>query len=159
MKNIEKRKDNKRKTMILVALTTMLVSYVLFIDITRINGASMENTLKDGEYHVAFKTNNVKRNDVIVFKTMNDVFYIKRVIGMPKDTIEFRGQDLYINGEKIEEPYIKDGVSDLYGVEGKLTLGSDEYFVMGDNREHSDDSRDFGKIKKEDIHSKLIFVE
>ena len=76
---------------------------------------------------------------------------VKRVIGLPGETIEYKKGVLYINDEVVEEEFIDDDVKELTGNVSKRTLADDEYFIMGDNRAHSTDSRFFGAVKKKEI--------
>ena len=125
-----------------------------------VSGQSMEPTLSNGDNlivdKISYRFRDPQRYDIIVFpyKYEEDTYYIKRIIGMPGETIQVIGGYVYINGELLE--------SDIYGAEpmesGQLadqpiTLGDDEYFVLGDNRNHSSDSRDpsVGVLKRSDL--------
>ena len=85
-------------------------------------------------------------------------YFVKRVIGLPGETIQIIGPDIYIDGQKLEENYGKDPITYAGIAEEPLTLGEDEFFVMGDNREVSYDSRyrEIGPIKREMIESKAV---
>lgn len=104
-----------------------------------------------------------KRGDVIAFKPKgneNTHFYIKRIIGLPGETIEIIEGAVYIGGEKLKEPYATTEIKDVGIVNEKIELGGDEYFVLGDNRENSEDSRvaDVGNVKRSHIYGKAWFV-
>ena len=104
-----------------------------------------------------------KRGEVIAFKpngNENSHYYIKRVIGLPGETIEYRDGDLLIDGDILEEDYITTEMGDLGLLEEPITLGSGEYFVLGDDRLNSDDSRiaNIGNVKKDEIAGKVWFV-
>lgn len=150
----------------------------------------MDPTLKTNEKLFAVKHIPIDRFDIVVAKEKTDdenIFIIKRVIGLPGDTVEYKKDQLYVNGKKINEPYLnsfkeklKDGSlidyftkinsnyanfdfnTDYLTVDSsgndsfKVTLKSDEYFLLGDDRPISKDSRVVGPIKKSDIVSKTF---
>ena len=129
------------------------------------NGESMENTLHTGESllveKVSYRFNDPQRYDIIVFYPEGrdvDEYYVKRIFGLPGETIQITGNDIYINGEKIEDGFAKNGMDDPGIAAEPLTLADDEYFVLGDNRMVSLDSRDpdLGPIKAEDIAGHVI---
>ncbi len=114
----------------------------------RVSGNSMTPTLENGEIMILNKVTGINRYDIVVVS--NSVMgeeIIKRVIGMPNDTVEMKDGVLYINDEEVEDKYAH-GITDDFK---KVYLGSDEYWVMGDNRSVSMDSRVIGKIKRKDI--------
>ena len=132
---------------------------------TDVNGESMENTLHTGESllveKVSYRFNDPQRYDIIVFYPEGrdvDEYYVKRIFGLPGETIQITGNDIYINGEKIEDGFAKNGMDDPGIAAEPLTLADDEYFVLGDNRMVSLDSRDpdLGPIKAEDIAGHVI---
>jgi signal peptidase I len=100
------------------------------------------------------------RGDIVVFTPPNvpadDPPLIKRLIGLPGETIEFRDTSVYVNGVKLEEAYINEPCRVSSCPNKTLTLGADEYFFMGDNRNHSHDSRAFGPIKHDAIMGRAI---
>ena len=127
---------------------------------TEVEGASMENTLHNGDNlivdKISYRFRDPKRYDIIVFpyKYEENTYYIKRIIGMPGETVQIKDGYVYIGGERL--------LSDIYGNElikdpqtaaDPITLKENEYFVMGDNRNHSMDSRDpsVGVLTKEDL--------
>lgn len=122
-----------------------------------VNGTSMSNTLKDGEImilnKIGLKTDGINRFDIVVIQT-SDNYIIKRVIGMPGESISYKDEILYINGKKIEDKYNLNITGDFESLE----IGKDEYFVMGDNRNVSKDSRIIGTVNKDDIIGKTNFV-
>ncbi len=114
-----------------------------------VNGSSMENTLHSRDHlileKISYETGNPKRFDIIVFKPYSDqkkTYYIKRVIGLPGETVQIVGSDIYINNELLVENYGKDPIEDGGIANEPIVLGEDEYFLMGDNRNNSTDSRD-----------------
>lgn len=130
-----------------------------------VNGPSMENTLFNGESVIvdklSYKFSNPQRFDVVVFpyKFEENTDFIKRVIGLPGEKIRIDNEgNIYINGEILEEHYGKAVIIDPGRAEKEITLGEDEYFVLGDNRNNSTDSRDpfVGNIKKSEFIGKAF---
>ena len=117
-----------------------------------INGDSMSPTLTNNQKVEYKKTTDIKRYDIIVFKDENDNTLVKRVYALPKDNIVITGEKIYINNEEIIDKY----ESSKTNGEVNVTLGEDEYFVLGDNRQVSKDSRFFGPIKKDKIRGVII---
>ncbi|MBM6972030.1 signal peptidase I [Mordavella massiliensis] len=130
-------------------------------------GDSMSPILRNGDVvlvnRIVYNATTPKRGDVIVFKPKgneNDHYYIKRIVGLPGETIEIIENRVYIDGERLEEDYETTNIDDVGVVDEKLKLAGDEYFVLGDNREQSEDSRDadVGNVKREYIYGKAWFV-
>ena len=119
----------------------------------KVDGTSMYPTLKGHEVMILNKLSAIDRFDIVVIDEKNDDL-IKRVIGMPGETFEVIEGKIYINGKKIEDKY-GSGVTSDYP---KIKLKSNEYFVLGDNRENSRDSRSIGSIKKHNIKGTTKFV-
>ena len=127
---------------------------------TQVSGSSMETTLSDGDNllvdKITYRFSEPKRFDIIVFPFQydTDTYYIKRIIGMPGETvqIDYDG-NIYINGSLLEESYGREVIQNPRRAAEPITLGKDEYFVMGDNRNNSSDSRDpsVGNIHRKDI--------
>ena len=142
----------------------ILPNYV--IQRTIVDGSSMEDTLMDGDNlyveKISYRLDMLDRFDIIVFYPKgrdNEEYYVKRIIGMPGETIQIINGEIYINGEILVENYGKDPITDPGRAAFPITLGEDEYFVMGDNRKRSKDSRDIdvGNVSKENIGGKVIF--
>ncbi len=116
-----------------------------------VEGASMDNTLNDGQViiinKINYRINDPKRFQIVVVKNIseNDKI-IKRIIGLPGETIEYRDNNLYVNDMLVEDKYGNGNTNDF-----RVTVALDEYFVMGDNRAISKDSRMLGSFKKEDL--------
>ena len=116
-----------------------------------VNGNSMAPTLNDGDKVLYRETNNLERFDIIVFEYQNNKI-IKRIYGLPGETIEIKNGIIYINNKKIDgDKYSYGDITDI----SKITLANDEYFVLGDNLKISLDSRMIGPIKKNSINGKI----
>jgi signal peptidase I len=138
------------------------------IKIYKIPSASMLPTIMVGD-HIIVNLNHYsnvhpKRGDLVVFAHPEDhsLDYIKRIVGLPGDTIEFKDKALYINGKLLEEPYAQYAEDILerdptYRL-GPIVLPEDKYFVLGDNRDKSSDSRHWGLVDKKLIRGKALFV-
>lgn len=128
----------------------------------RVNGTSMYSTLNDGEIMILnkldYKFNDIERFDIVVVKTDSNKI-IKRVIGLPGETIRYVDNTLYINDKKIDESYLKDKTDDFDLQElGYDRIPDDCYFVLGDNRDNSSDSRVIGPVKKSQIEGSASLV-
>ena len=132
---------------------------------TEVEGASMENTLHNGDNLIvdklSYRFHDPERFDIIVvpFQVQDNTYYIKRIIGLPGETVQIMDDgSIYINGEKLEENYGMEVIKpETIGRAAEpIELGDDEYFVMGDNRNNSSDSRTdmVGNIKRENIIGK-----
>ena len=148
---------------VIVALTFLMIRYVG--QRTRVDGSSMENTLTNGDNlivdKISYRFHEPERFDIIVFpfQYQTNTYYIKRIIGLPGETVQIMEDgSIYINGEKMEESYGREVIQpETIGRAAEpIVLGEDEYFVMGDNRNNSSDSRTdiVGNIKREDIIGK-----
>ena len=137
-----------------------------FFQPTRVFGVSMLPSFKENDYLIisteAYKNHEPKRGDVIVFRSKKKSksgkrqLWIKRVIGLPGDTVVVRDGKVYVNGKVQDQSYTKDGTTNG---DVSITVGKGEYFCMGDNRLKSLDSRssDVGCIQGADIKGKVIF--
>ncbi len=143
---------------IVFLLTYLVIHYVG--QRTQVSGSSMEATLSDGDNlivdKISYRFHDPERYDIIVFpyKYEKNTFYIKRIIGLPGETVQIDEQgNIYVDGEVLDESYGRGGILDPGEAEEPITLEDDEYFVLGDNRNASSDSRDpsVGKILGEDI--------
>ncbi len=129
---------------------------------TKVSGNSMYDTLEDGDNLIleklSYRFHDPERFDVIVFRFAHskNTFYIKRIIGLPGETVQIIGSDIYINGEILEEDYGLEPIQYANRAAEPITLGEDEYFVLGDNRNDSSDSRDpaVGNVHRSQIVGK-----
>ncbi len=150
------------KDFIKIAILVVIIFcvYMFVISMQQVVGSSMNNTLNNGDMVLLFKAkykfSDVKRFDVVSFNYEDTKYLIKRVIGLPGEHIEYKDNKLYINGNYVEEE--RDFETDDFKLEdlGYDVIPDDMYFVLGDNRENSLDSREIGLIKKEDIIGKVI---
>jgi signal peptidase I len=134
---------------------------------TVVSGDSMYPTLKDGDNliveKISYKLSNIKRYDIVVFpydENGIETYYIKRVIALPGETVLIKDGTIYIDGEKLNDEYgyYTDGyILKGYLAEEEIELMDDEYFVLGDNRNNSKDSRIIGPVKKEAILGRAFF--
>lgn len=146
--------------LLVLGITYLVITFVG--QRTEVEGESMETTLQDGDNlivdKISYRFNDPKRFDIIVFpfKYQSNTYYIKRIIGLPGETVSIdENGNIYIDGEILKESYGREIIKpDMLGnVTYPVTLGEDEYFVMGDNRNNSTDSRTevVGNIKRSDI--------
>lgn len=126
---------------------------------TKVSGHSMETTLSDGDNlivdKISYRFRDPERFEIIVFPFQYEehTYYIKRIIGLPGETVQVIDGYVYINGEVLDENYGLEVMDDPGIAADPITLGEDEYFVLGDNRNHSSDSRDpsVGVLHRDDI--------
>ena len=143
---------------IIIVLVLLFKHYI--ISPIRVDGDSMNPTLENGDImllnEIGYRTNGVKRFDIVVIDTEDDVI-IKRVIGLPGDSIKYMDNKLYVNGVEVEEDFEHE-ITHNFELEeiGSEKVPMDCYFVLGDNRTNSKDSRFIGFIKSSQIRGKVI---
>lgn len=138
---------------VLIIIAVILIRTFIITPV-RVDGASMDQTLEDGQILLLYKLSNIDYGDIVVLDEEKEgEIIIKRIIGMPGDTVSIKDNTVYVNDEKIEEDYAYGETSDYE----EITLGDDEYFILGDNRPISKDSRYFGPVKEDEIIGKVIF--
>jgi signal peptidase I len=171
-------------------LKSALISILVVIVLTNfvfkpieVYGPSSLPTIREGQIGlssiITLQFREIRRFEFVIFPHLDEsgnakkddqgksIFLVKRVIGLPNETIEFRNDRLYVNGEIVEEPFLDNPLAQEYKDRGLLftqnfgpiTLGDDELFVVGDNRRGSSDSRgDLGPIKVSDVESVGLFI-
>ena len=139
-----------------VCLAYMAATF--FFDRVTVIGHSMENVLENGDKvlidKASYEVSEPKRFDVVVFERDNEKYYIKRIIGLPGETVQIYDGVIYINNTPLDDPYgYEDYIIDPGLAEEPIELGENEYFVLGDNRNVSRDSRDktVFKVNRNDI--------
>ena len=152
---------------VVIALAMFVIMYIFLFQPHQVKGSSMYPNFYDSEYlltdKISYRFNQPKRGEVIVFKAPKneDYDYIKRIIGLPGETIMISNGKTYVNGKLLKEIYLPPSMGTTGGdlwQEGKsIIVPADNYFVMGDNRNHSSDSRDWGPVPKENIIGKAWF--
>ena len=179
MKGWVKKMDNKRNFVgYFISLMKLLIPSVVLVFILRgfilipvpVDGSSMAKTLNQGDMIVMEKFTSIKRFDVVVFKSPDGAIYIKRIIGLPGDAVRYENDQLYVNEQPIEESFLEKNIKkdhevgpyttnfDLNDLITEKVLPKDQYFVLGDNRRMSKDSRSFGAVESKYILGKAQFV-
>ena len=148
---------------VVIAVVFALVFTNFIIINAEVPSGSMRDTIWEGDrlfgFRLAYKFSEPKRGDIIIFKFPDDETqnYVKRVIGLPNDIVQIKNGRVYINGEELDEPYIKDYILDD-GETYTYIVPEDSYFMLGDNRNNSKDSRYWVNtfVKKEKIVAKVV---
>lgn len=143
--------------LVIIGLTYLIITFVG--QRTRVSGHSMNATLYDGDNLIvdklSYRFRNPERFEIVVFpyRYEKNTYYIKRIIGLPGETVEVIDGYVYINGERLKEKFGLEVMKEAGIAETPIDLGEDEYFVLGDNRNHSSDSRDssVGILKREEL--------
>jgi signal peptidase I len=163
---LEVEPPSQARRILLETIETIALALVLFLAINfvsariRVDGNSMEPNFHNGDYVVvnrlAFRAGEITRGDVVVFPYPKnpEVDYIKRVIGLPGDRVAIYNGSVYVNGSTIEEPYLLEAP---YGNYAEHIVPEGEVFVLGDNRNNSEDSRSWGFLDIDQIIGKAVF--
>ena len=145
-----------------VILFAFFVSAFLFFSVEKggffyTNSQSMEPTILPKDKMVLVKTGVLKRGDIIIFKNPKDMnaYLVKRLIGLPGDTVEIGGGQLYLNNKPMDEPYLKN--KHIVYEYGPAQVPPENLFVLGDNRNNSEDSSIWGFLPAENVRGKVIF--
>lgn len=150
-----------RDLLISVAASFLIITFVY--QPVRVEGTSMQPELRDQDRlfinKFAYHFESISRGDVVVFHYPRDPSksYIKRIIALPGDTLDIDEGRVYVNGQRVDEPYVPRRYRDTRSVP-EMVIPPHEYFVMGDHRSISSDSRDFGPVSRELIYGKAAFV-
>lgn len=137
---------------IFIILCCVILHTAISDNFMSISGNSMYPNLKDKQIVRISKVKDVKRFDIVIAQKSDNYYIVKRVLGLPNETVEYKNNHLYINEKPVTEDFI-----DLYLTKTKdftYKLEDNEYFLLGDNREYSTDSRELGAFKKE----KLLYL-
>ncbi len=156
------------KAAIIAGLLTLILRNFIFLPIS-VSGSSMIPTIDESDQLIVETVSSIERFDVVVFRDETGRPLVKRVIGLPGEHLRFENDQLYIDERPIDEPFLDNAfvkeaggiwTSDftLESLTGKMTIPKGEYFVMGDNRRLSNDSRYFGPIKADAIIGEVIMV-
>ncbi|OIO14541.1 signal peptidase I [Candidatus Gottesmanbacteria bacterium CG1_02_37_22] len=151
---------------IVVALSIFVVIYLFFVQPHEVKGSSMEPNFHNNEFiltdKISYRFQDPKRGDVIIFRSPNnpDVDYIKRIIALPGEKVKAKNGYIYVDETKLSEKYLND-LTFLFPTSKlqndiDIIVPQDEYFVLGDNRPHSSDSREFGPISRSSIIGKAF---
>ena len=152
---------------VVIALALSIIFYLFVATPHEVVGRSMVPNFQTGEYlignKIGYKFSKPERGDVIIFKYDENTDYIKRIIGLPGDSISIQNGKFYINDQMLDEseyldPSLLTRGGDYLKEGKKVEIGDNEYFACGDNRGNSSDSRDFGPITREQIKGKAWLV-
>lgn len=139
-----------------IRIAIMIAIFLHFFSLSLIPTGSMAETIVPNDLVVFRKTENIQNGDIIIFKNPNgSENYVKRIIAMEGDSLSIQGSVVYVNGEELHEPYV---MENWHTELSETVIPDGMAFVMGDNRNYSYDSRDFGYIEISSIKGKGIFI-
>lgn len=155
--------NKKQMICIITAMVTIIiVAFILktkYITVANIPTDSMDPTIKQEEVTIGLRgVSQIERGDIILFRRPGKTkAYIKRVIGLPEETVTIVKGKVYINGELLQETYVKENW-DTTGEIQVYHVPQGEFFVLGDNRLNSEDSRNWGNVKEENVYARAVAV-
>lgn len=157
------RKRQALKALALSLVATAVVVYLLFgvvFALAVVSGSSMSPALENGDVGLFQRVGATYQLGDIVLVRVDDTKQVKRIVALPGQTVDIDSETgtLLIDGEELLEPYIYEETYAKRAVSYPLTLGEDEYFVLGDNRGNSRDSRNYGAISADQLQGRLLFV-
>lgn len=139
-----------------LCVCTLFVGFRYFVRFPVVNGESMQPTYQDSDRLVVLYTKDLSVNDtVVVWSQSLNEYIVKRVVGVPGDTVVLENGVLSRNGVRLLEFYIKEKTWKTVNV--TVTLAEDQYFLLGDNRNHSTDSRVIGAVDRDNVFGKVLF--
>jgi len=151
------------KTIVLIVVLTYAIR-LFIIQPFIVEGQSMEPAFQNADYliteKISFRFRQIERGEIVIFHPPEnpEINYIKRVVGLPGDTISIKDGEIFINSKQLLEPYLSSNKETLTQSSGySVTLADNQYFLLGDNRNHSRDSREIGPIPQTNIVSRVWF--
>jgi signal peptidase I len=168
-KNVFKKVMKEIRGYLLIIFVAVIAGYAaetFFFQTVTVVGPSMERTLSDGEVvllnKINYKIGEISRFDIVAYKSVDsdDYYDIKRVYGLPGETVRIYDGHIYINGELLEETPVSEYILSGGIVANEITLGDDEYFVLGDNINNSEDSRfsNVGNVTSSEIKGRVVYL-
>jgi signal peptidase I, bacterial type len=149
---------------VVIGMSVSVITNIFVCQSVSVSGSSMEPSYHDGDRHimekVSYRVGGPERFDVVVFPRGENYYLVKRIIGLPGETVRINSDsEIFINGMLLEENYGMEPIRDAGIAEHAVILGSDEYFVLGDNRNNSADSRNagIGNVRIGEISGKIMW--
>ena len=158
------RRRRSRRALLLRLLVTAAAVYLAFgvcLGVAVVEGDSMTPALEDGDMTLFLRIGATYQiGDVVLVKMDDGTEQVKRIVALPGQTVEIRAKtgELLVDGEPLEETYVYDDTYAKTGVSYPLTLGEDEYFVLGDHREDSLDSRSYGSVRADQLDGRMLCI-